>query len=277
MGTGASAAYPLSGTQTELERLLAQAESYELRARLLLEQIPIQPGWRVLDVGCGPLGILNVLSEYVGAQGVVIGLEREPRFADMARAEIAKRGLRNVQIVQADALSSDLEHNSFDLVHERLVMVNVSARDHLLSKMIALARPGGTVILEDIDNVSWLCHPAHPSWDILRDIFHTVFHANGGNGFIGRALPGMLRERGVQDVQVRIDVDTPVLGDYRRNHLVSLIDSVREKVIALGLLDEQTLADHRAALMQHLEKPEIVVINKLFVQAWGQKPSGDLR
>jgi hypothetical protein len=112
---------------------------------------------------------------------------------------------------------------------------------------------------------------------ILRDTFHTVFHANGGNGFIGRALPGMLRERGVQDVQVRIDVDTPVLGDYRRNHLVSLIDSVREKVIALGLLDERTLADHRAALMQHLENPETVVIDKLFVQAWGQKPSGDLR
>jgi hypothetical protein len=56
-------------------------------------------------------------------------------------------------------------------------------------------------------------------------------------------------------------------------HLVSLIDSVRDKVIVLGLLDEKALADHRAALMQHLEKPETVVIDKLFVQAWGQKPS----
>jgi hypothetical protein len=54
---------------------------------------------------------------------------------------------------------------------------------------------------------------------------------------------------------------------------VSLIDSLRDKVIALGLLDEQALADHRAALMQHLEKPETVVIDKLFVQACGQKPS----
>ncbi len=270
MATEASAAYPLSGTQTELERLLAQAESYELRARRLLDQINIQPGWRVLDIGCGPIGILDLLSEYVGAQGVVVGLEREPRFAEMARAEIAKRGLRNVRIVQADALSSGLEKNSFDLVHERLVMVNVSAREQLLSEMISLARPGGTVILEDIDNVSWLCHPAHQSWDVLRDTFHTVFHANGGNGFIGRALPGMLRARGVQNVQVQIDVDTPPQGDYRRNHLVSLIDSLHDKVIALGLLDEKKLADHRSALMQHLEKPETVVIDKLFVQVWGR-------
>ena len=62
-------------------------------------------------------------------------------------------------------------------------------------------------------------------------------------------------------------------GDYRRTHLVSLIDSLRDKVIALGLLDEKKLADHRSALMQHLEKPETVVIDKLFVQAWGQKSS----
>jgi len=272
MATELSAAYPLGGTETEQERLLAQAAGRELQVRRLLDQISIQPGRRVLDIGCGPIGILNLLSERVGPQGVVVGLEREPRFAEMARAEIAKRGLRNVEIVQADALSSGLEKNSFELVHERLVMINVSAREQLLSEMISLTRPGGTVILEDIDNVSWLCHPAHPSWDVLRDTFHIVFHANGGNGFIGRALPGMLRAGGVQNVQVNIDVDTPVPGDYRRTHLVSLIDSLRDKVVALGLLDEKKLADHRAALMQHLEKPDTVVIDKLFVQAWGQKP-----
>lgn len=263
----------MGGTATELARLLAQAEGYALQARRLLDQVGIQPGWRALDIGCGPIGILNLLSERVGEHGVVIGLEREPRFAEMARAEIAKRGLRNVEIVEADALSSDVEKNSFDLVHERLVMVNVSARERLLSEMISLARPGGTVALEDIDNVSWLCHPAHPSWDVFRDAFHTVFHAGGGNGFVGRALPEMLRSAGMQNVQVRIDVDTPAPGDYRRTHLVALIDSLRDKVIARGLLDEKTLAGHRTALLEHLENPATVVVDKLFVQAFGQTPS----
>ena len=272
MPTEPSAAYPLGGTKTEQERLLAQAQSYEPHARRLLDQIQVQPSWRVLDIGCGPIGILDLLSERVGAQGEVLGLEREPRFAEMARAEIAKRGLRNVRIVQADALISGLEKNSFDVVHERLVMLNVSAREQLLSEMISLTRSGGTIVLEEIDNVSWLCHPAHPSWDIFRDTFHTIFHANGGNGFMGRAIPGMLRAAGIKDVQVKIDVDTPVPGDYRRTHLVSLIDSLRDKVIAAGLLDEKQLATHRSALMQHLEKPDTIVIDKLFVQAWGQKP-----
>jgi len=267
-----SAAYPLGGTQTEQARLLAQAKAYEPEANRLLDHIGVQPGWRAIDVGCGPIGILNLLSERVGPAGSVVGLEREPRFVEMARAEVAKRGLRNVVIVQADALATDSEKNSFDLVHERLVMLNVPARDQLLSEMVSLARPGGTIVLEDIDNASWLCHPPHPSWDALRDAFHAVFHANGGNGFIGRELRGMLLAIGIRDVEVKIDVHTPALGDYRRTHLLALIDSLGNKVTALGTMDAQTLADHKTRLRAHLDRPETLVIDKLFVQAWGRKP-----
>lgn len=268
-----SVAYPLGGTQTEQDRLLAQAKAYEPEANRLLDHIGVQPGWRTLDIGCGPIGILNLLSERVGATGSVIGLEREARFVEMARAEIAKRGLRNVEIVHADALTTGLERNSFDLVHERLVMLNVAARDQLLSEMVSLTRPGGTIVLEDIDNASWLCHPPHPSWDALRDAFHAVFHANGGNGFMGRELRGMLLAHGIHDVEVKIDVHTPGVGDYRRTHLLSLTESLGEKVTALGIMDAPTMAEHMSALRQHLNRPETLLIDKLFVQAWGRKPS----
>jgi SAM-dependent methyltransferase len=268
-----SPAYPLGGTATELERLLAQAKGYEAQANRLFDEIGVGPGWNVLDIGCGPIGVLNVLSERVGPEGRVVGLEREARFVDMARAEIARRGLNNVEIVQADALSSGLPRESFDLVHTRLVMVNVSAREHLLSEMIGLARPGAAIALEEIDNISWMCHPPHPSWTLFIDAFHTLFHAGGGNGYLGRAVPGMMRAAGLEDVQMHIDVDAPAPGDYRRTHLVSLIDSMRDKVIDRALLDEQQLMHHRSALLAHLESPDTMVIDKLFVQAWGRKPA----
>jgi hypothetical protein len=56
-------------------------------------------------------------------------------------------------------------------------LINVSAREAFLTEMLSLLRPGGTVALEDVDNVCWLCQPPHPSWDILLNAFHTVFHA----------------------------------------------------------------------------------------------------
>ena len=268
-----SVSYPLGGTQTELGRLLTQAEAYEPQANWLLDQIGVQSGWRAVDIGCGPIGILNLLSQRTGPQGSVVGLEREARFVEMAKAEIAKRGLSNVRMIEADALKTGLEKASFDLAHERLVMINIPARDAFLTEMLSLLRPGGTVALEDVDNVSWLCQPAHPSWDILLHAFHTVFHAGGGDGLIGRRLPAMLRAAGVQNIQIKVTVETPVLGDYRRTHLISLIDSVRDKVIANGLLNEAELKEHREALVRHLNDPATTVIDKLLVQSWGQKPS----
>ena len=63
--------------------------------------------------------ILNLLSERVGPKGVVIGLEREQRFVEMARVEIAKRGMGNVTMVQVTASIPVWGKGSFDLVHER--------------------------------------------------------------------------------------------------------------------------------------------------------------
>jgi ubiquinone/menaquinone biosynthesis C-methylase UbiE len=272
MAPAHSASYPLGGTQTELSRLLTQAEAYGPQANWLLDQIGVQPGWHTLDIGCGPIGILDLLSQRVGPGGSVVGLEREARFVEMANAEVTKRGLDNVRIMEADALNTGLPKNSFDLVHERLVMINVSARDTFLTELLSLLRPGGTIALEDVDNVSWLCQPAHASWDILLNAFHTVFHAGGGDGFIGRRLPVLLHAAGVENVQIKVTVETPTLGDYRRTHLIALIDSIREKVIAKGLLNEAELKEHKEALVRHLNDPATTVIDKLLVQCWGQKP-----
>src|SRR5215510_1155096 len=266
-----SAAYVFGGTQTELERLLAKVDELKAHARWFIDNLDIRPGSRVVDIGCGPMGILNMLSDRVGPDGEVIGVEREPRFVETARRELTKRGLHNVKVIQADALKTDLERNSFDLVHERLVLINIPEREALVAEMSSLLRPGGTLAVENNDNISWLCHPEHPSWNILRDAFFTAFHANGGDLFVGRRLPGLLRAAGVQDVQVKLHVDMVKPGSHRRTHLFSLLDSMRDKIIARGLLSEQELAFHTEALRGHLENSDTVIIDKLHVQAWGRK------
>jgi hypothetical protein len=52
-----------------------------------LDQIRIQPGWRAIDVGCGPLGILHLLSERVGSSGVVVTRARGTLGAHGARPD----------------------------------------------------------------------------------------------------------------------------------------------------------------------------------------------
>lgn len=267
-----SADYVLGGTETELIRLRAQAQEYEEQARWLLETVGVRPGARVLDVGCGPIGILRLLSEKVGPSGVVVGLERERRFVEHARYEIERLGLQNVQVIEADALDSGLESESFDLVHERLVLVNVPEREALLSEMFRLTAPGGWVALEDIDNVSWLCEPGHPSWDALLTAFHAAFRAGGGDPFVGRRLPALLRGTNARQVQARLWAELPQTGQYRRTHLISLVDSIRQRILQMNLVSEGELEGHREGLLEHLADPKTVVVEKLLMQCWGQKP-----
>jgi ubiquinone/menaquinone biosynthesis C-methylase UbiE len=268
-----SAEYVLGGSDAERARLRAQAAEHEASARWLLGEVGVAPGWRVLDVGCGPVGILALLSELVGRDGEVIGLEREDRFVEMARAEVAQRGLGNVRIVRGDALSAGLERDSFDLVHERLVLVNVPERRELVAEMVSLAAPGGVIVLEDIDNVSWVCEPRHESWTVLLEAFHQTFRAGGGDPFVGRRLAGLLREAGILDVQMSVHAALPQPGQYRRTHLLSLIESIREKAIGSGVISEAELERHRAALRGHLTDPATVVVDKLLIQSWGRKPA----
>jgi hypothetical protein len=142
----------------------------------------------------------------------------------------------------------------------------------MLAEMMALLRPGGRLILEEVDNVSWVCHPAHPSWDAVLHAFHAVFQSDGGDPFIGRRLAGLLRAAGAHDIEVATDVEIVPPGEYRRMHLVSLLDSVRVAVLAKELLDRDELDRHRDALVAHLSDPATLLIDKLRVQASGRKP-----
>jgi len=269
-----SVPYVLGGTLTEQERLIIQARELETSARSLLDRIPIRPGARAIDIGCGPIGVLNLLSERVGPYGAVVGVEREPRFAQMARAEVSARGLSNVEVVNTGALETGLEGNSYDVVHERLVLINLpqATRAAILTEMFSLVRPGGIIALQEYDANSYGCYPEHPSWNILLGLFNDTFHAAGGDEFIGRSLPNLLRSVGAENVEITAHARFPKVAEYQRTHLLSLIRSMREPILASGRLTETDLRAHIAALSEHLSDPATTLIDKLLVQAWGQKP-----
>lgn len=269
-----SADYVFGGEQNELDRLLGQADDLKPESSWLLDQIGVAPGWSAADIGCGPIGILDMLSARVGSSGTVVGIERERRFAAMARDEVLKRGLRNVSIVEGDMLDVALQPGSFDLVHERLVLINVpqSNQRTLIDSMLRLARPGGIIALESWDRASYACYPEHPAWHLLNDAYRDAVRATNGDGTSGRTLPWLLRSAGVADVRVKVHVRAVEPGDRRRTHRLGILDVTKSKILAMGRMTEAEFDLHRDALANHLADPATLVIDQLFVQAWGVKP-----
>src|ERR1700687_148210 len=269
-----SADYVFGADQTELERLLVQAEGLEPEARWLLAHVGVERGWRAADFGCGPIGVLDLLSACVGETGQVVGIEREERFTEMARRIIKHRKLDNVRIILGDALGTSLERESFDLVHERLVLINVpeASQKALITEMLALLKVGGIIALQDYDRVSYVCYPEHPSWTLLRGLYDEAFRMGGGSGATGRMLTWLLRAPGVRNVRTKVHVRTVEVGESRRTHHLSMLEVMHDKILALGKITEQELRDHKKALLQHLSDPDTLLIDRLLVQAWGVKP-----
>ena len=69
--------YLLAGQPSELERLRLQSRVWEHAGRQLLSRLAPRrfSGGRVLDVGCGALGWLRILSKWVGPSGQVVGTD----------------------------------------------------------------------------------------------------------------------------------------------------------------------------------------------------------
>ena len=151
--------YPIEHRRGEIERLHIQAEAVATDTRVMLDRIGVQPGWRCLDIGCGPRGITDLLSERVGPTGRVLGIDKDQEFLAYARAHAPA----NVEFQQGDAYSSGLPAASFDLVHMRFVASTAGNPEALLQEAMRLVRPGGVVALQEPDVETFKCHPPHPA------------------------------------------------------------------------------------------------------------------
>ena len=257
----------------EGEHLLQHCRGLEREARWLFDRVGVQPGWRAVDVGCGPLGVLDLLAERVGLDGEVVGLEREPELAELGEALLGRRHIRNARLVRGDAYATGLPRGVFDLAHARLLLINLTDPGRALAEMVALVRPGGVVAVQDVDQVPWLCEPPHAAWDALIGAFLQVWHANGLDPMIGHRLPALLRAAGLIDVEVEVHGRADPPGAYHRKHLLAITEAIHSELIERGFFTDQELAALTSALERHLDDPNTVVTRPLLLQAWGRKPA----
>jgi SAM-dependent methyltransferase len=261
--------YPLENRAGEIERLHIQGEGMAPDTRIMLERIGVAPGWRCLDIGCGPCGITDLLSERVGPNGRVVGLDMDEQHLAYARAHAPA----NVEFVRGDAFGCDLPAASFDLVHMRFVASTAGDPERLIGEAIRLARPGGVVALQEPDGSTLNCDPPHPAWDQLKKALLGAFAGVGAGLTLARRLYGLVRRAGLADVQYRPFLIGVRSIDPMVDYLPSTAESLRGTIIRLGLLSETELNAALAQCRAHLRDPGTVFTMYTVAQVWGRKPA----
>jgi SAM-dependent methyltransferase len=95
--------YILGHSDAELRRLMLQAAILKPITRRLLLEGGLQPGMRVLDIGCGSGDVSLLLAEMVGSTGSVVGIDRGPAAVALVRDRARAAGRPGITFHEAAA------------------------------------------------------------------------------------------------------------------------------------------------------------------------------
>jgi SAM-dependent methyltransferase len=266
--------YTLGSSDAERDRLRQQQAALRGHSSALLDRVGMQAGWSALDLGCGPAGILDLLSARAGPTGRVTGIDVDAGNVMQARAFARERDLGNVRVMSDNARGTALPGGAFDLVHTRLVLVNISQPADVVAEMARLARPGGWVAALEAD-ILGLCYPPHPAVGRLAGLLVSAVRHDGADPHLGRRLPQMLRDAGLTDVGTEARTDVYETGHPQRTVLLDLVRATRSKIVSSGLATEVDLDALDAAARCHLGDARTLHVPVIYFLAWGRKPGTD--
>jgi ubiquinone/menaquinone biosynthesis C-methylase UbiE len=162
-----------------------------------LSAMGMAAGWRCLELGAGSGSIARWMAERVGARGYVLATDIDTRW-------IQSNGLSQLDVQRHDIVADLLPPGEFDVVHARLVLSWLPARDAVLSRLVAALKPGGWLAVEDFDTVLHRClDPLNDDervFDKVSDAFGQALHRRGVDTTWPRTLPHRLAAAGLVDV-----------------------------------------------------------------------------
>jgi SAM-dependent methyltransferase len=102
-----------------------------------------QPGWAVLDIGCGAGFDSRIAALYVGPTGKVIGVDLSEEMLTIARAEAAAADVRHLEFRQGTAESLPVESSWADLVISNGVLNLATCKAAAFREAFRVLKPGG--------------------------------------------------------------------------------------------------------------------------------------
>ena len=120
------------------------------RASVIVEHLGLQPGMRVLDVGCGPGRLTVPIAKKVGPQGEVVAIDIQPRMLARAQEKAHQAGLHNVSFHEVKMGNGKLDFREFDLAVLVTVLGEIPKREAALAEILRVLKPGGMLSVTEI-------------------------------------------------------------------------------------------------------------------------------
>ncbi|HEX3932135.1 MAG TPA: methyltransferase domain-containing protein [Nocardioides sp.] len=262
--------YLIRGGVGGRERLRVLGRVMRPTTLALLERAAVAAGMRCLDVGCGGGDVTVDLASLVGLTGHAVGLDVDATKVELARADAVQGAVTNVEFRVGD-LAAGLGQEEYDVVYARFVLTHLADPASALEAMRRALRPGGRLVVEDIDFRGSFCDPEHPSFERYEEIYEESARRNGGDPWIALRLPSMLVAAGFADVQPTVVQPAGLTGEVKLLPALTL-ENIRATALRHGVSTGEEVDRLVDDLYAVARDPATFVGNPRMVQVIAERP-----
>jgi len=114
----------------------------------LLKEVGMEPGFQVLDYGCGPGSYILPLAELVGNTGEIYALDIAPSAIQSVQNIASKKQLANVETILSDC-KTGLPDNSIDVILLYDILHELSEPSKVFEELHRILKPEGVISISD--------------------------------------------------------------------------------------------------------------------------------
>ncbi len=157
----------------------------------------LEPGMKLLDVGCGPGTITLGLANAVAPGGSVLGVDVSEDLHPEWEKRISELETPNLEFRVDDIYDTNLEPNQFDVVYAHQILQHLSDPVGALANASQLAKSEGFVAVREVDWGTFAAYPESSALDDFRRVYDAVAIRNGGNPRAGRHVMAWMEATGM--------------------------------------------------------------------------------
>lgn len=247
-------AYVLGTDAAELRRLGFQHQVWSSEALTGWKKAQFGYGDTILDLGSGPGFATQELAYLVGPEGKVIAVDKSQNYLDHLKQIAAHHKLQNIEIINSDFASLELQDASIDHIYHRWALAWMDDVDNIVDNLVSSLKPGGTIVSHEyFDWATLQLAPKIPEWNDVVKAILASFGSMGGNIDIGKELPSMFEAKGMEILNVRSMVKMARPDDLEWNWPHTFFQIYLPKVVEAGFLSHE-LCDTVLEKFEHARK-----------------------